>query len=142
MRLRALATATTIAIGLVLGAAAPAGATNCPDGSTCLWADQDYMTQGSTAKRLQFQYHIPNFGYWTYSGTNWTANNSASSASNMGRSQYVYLYAGLACTGPYFLLRIGTGDGNLHNSTGYAPGGFANVLSSGAFEDYRFACQD
>lgn len=138
--LRRVIAALAAGVTLLLAVPSPAEAVNCSSGYSCIWRDTSYVTDGSDSKKITFQAYIPNFGAWVYSGTSYSGANSASSASNTGVSERVYFYDSTSCTTFAFSLAIGTGDGNLSDSSGYAPAGWNNRLESGAFDSLRSSC--
>ncbi len=130
-----------IAVGSMVVVVAPtASATDCAAGDSCFWRDIGYDTGGCTSCRISFAGKKENFGNSTYPGTTSSGANSASSVSNEGLYERSYWYGQTSCTDPAFSLAINTGDGDLTNSTGHAPGGWNNQLESGAFDSYRASC--
>jgi hypothetical protein len=87
---------TVLTVGAVSTVAVPANAamSDCPSGYTCLWADTDFQTEGSGAKKISFARYIPDLSLWSYSGSPVNGANTASSVFNNGNVDNVYLYAG------------------------------------------------
>ncbi|MDQ3951737.1 MAG: hypothetical protein M3279_02055 [Actinomycetota bacterium] len=132
--------AAVIAVGSIVVVVPPASATNCASGKSCFWRDIGYQTGGDTSSRISFEFYIPNFGSWTYPGTSSSGANSASSVSNEGNFERSYWYGQTSCNDFAFSLGVNTGDGDLTDSSGHAPGGWNNQLESGAFYSYRSSC--
>lgn len=111
----------------------------CSSGRACLWEDAGYNTNGNTLGSYSFQFFDSTFHNNTYAGTSITVADMASSVWNQGNSQTVYFYLHVGCDGPplFTIPPLGNGDGNLNNGTGYAPAGFNDALSSGAFSGYQ-----
>lgn len=128
-------------VGLAAGIS-PAAATDCASGGACIWRDTSYMTGGSTAGRVRFAGYIPNYTLWNYNGTSSNAGSTATSASNEGVSQTATFWKQVKCGGvSSFSLAINTGDGNLGDSSGFAPGGFNDSLLSGSFSGAVASCR-
>jgi hypothetical protein len=139
MHKRRMISALTVSATLVLGGvalAAPASATDCPSGYTCIWGDSGYKTGTKTSAYVGFQNYIANFTAYNYAGTSINANDSASSVSNNGTSSTVYLYKNANKSSLAFSLARGTGDGDLSDSSGYAPAGYNDELSSGYYSAF------
>lgn len=81
------------AAALTSAAPAFAGTSDCPTSYLCIWKDAHYVTAGAGSHLVKFQQYIPNYGTWDYSGTNYDANNSATSIYNHGVSETAYMYA-------------------------------------------------
>jgi hypothetical protein len=137
-----LTTAATAALVLTGAAfaAGPAAATDCAVGRTCLWADPNYATSGHTLWSISFEQYIPDLRLHHFPGTGQNGNDSVTSVSNQGRLETVLLYQDLHCSGYSFVLAKGTGDGNLSDSAGHAPGGYDDFLTSARFASFRAAC--
>lgn len=128
-------------VGVVLGgfvAAAPANAdtTGCPSGYSCIWADQNYLTSGSSTHYRKFQQWMADYHAYNYEGTSQNSADSATSVYNNGNYEKARFFDDWHGYGSYFELPIKTGDAHLNDSTGAAPGGHDNKLSSGLFQSY------
>jgi hypothetical protein len=130
------ALAAILCVGLVMTGPASAD-TTCPSGKSCLWQDSGFVTNNLTHNRLQFEFYIPQFSEWNYSGTNIHAENSASSVHNNGNVESAFFYTGNYEGGAVFQLPRGETEGDLSNDTGWAPSGFNDDLQSGYFSSYR-----
>lgn len=143
--LRVAAAAFVALVGSVgLAGAASAAAGDCPSTYACIWRDANYVTgTSSTAGAAHVKFHSchHDFRLSTYAGTSINANDSASSASNRGTQSSATFYVDNLYTGTSFTLAKGTGDGNLSDSSGNAPGGFNDKLSSGKFVTMGAACR-
>lgn len=105
---------------------------HCPNGATCLWRDTSAETNGNGAAHVSFQRYIPNLGQWKHKGTNYSANDSATSFFNNGQARppysNVYLFKGANGSGPswkvnkgeyYWNLALQTATWNDTISSGY-----------------------
>jgi hypothetical protein len=138
---------TLVASGALLAggvALAPAAsANNCPSGNACIWQDPNFVTNGNANAYVKDALYIPVYGSWNYAGTASNAGDSASSVTNVGNFETATFWISPNCpvgTGNFSLV-IQSGDGDLTNSTGQAPGGFDNKLSSTAFSSYVSSCR-
>jgi hypothetical protein len=141
-KVAAAATALLVAtLGTVATATtASAASSDCPVGYSCLWGSTGYRTDGVEDRLFKFYECQYNLGWVNYSGGT-SANNSASSVSNRGNHNSARYYVDAAYAGPSFVLDKGTGDGNLGDASGNAPGGFNDALSSGKFASASATCQ-
>lgn len=130
-----LGLAVAVAAPLLAAAPANAAASDCSSGYTCIWRDSSYQTNGSGTSRVQFQYYIPDYSTWSYSGTTINAGNNAISVYNNGNTDRVRIFDGANKGGSYFQLATKTGDGNISNSSGYIQG-ISWRPNSGYFETY------
>ena len=130
----ALAAAGGCALSAVPANAAPA---YCTAGSACTWGDVGYSTSGNTAASIKFTRYIPNYAEWTYAGTQVNGAETASSIWNNGNAEAAFFYKNPNKSGASFRLAKGTGDSNMHDSSGAVPGGFQDTLSSGYFASFN-----
>lgn|GEM_PF-4055576 len=105
-----------------------------------MWADPDYRTSGNTLWNIPFEWYIPDMRSHAYPGTGKSGDDSASSVSNTGNLETAFFFKDLRCTGYSFLIAKGTGDGNLSDSAGLAPGGFDDSITSARFASFISAC--
>lgn len=120
---------------------ASAAAGDCPSTYACIWRDANYVTNGSGVKHVKFFACHHDFRVSSYAGTTINANDSASSVSNRGTQASATFYVDNLYKGTSFTLAKGTGDGNLSDSSGHAPGGFNDKLSSGKFTTLGTGCR-
>jgi hypothetical protein len=140
--LRVAAAALVALVGSVgLAGAASAAAGDCPSAYACTWRDANYVTGTSGAAHVKFHSCHHDFRLSTYAGTSINANDSASSVSNRGTQSSATFYVDNLYTGTSFTLAKGTGDGNLSDASGNAPGGFNDRLSSAKFVTFGAACR-
>ena len=132
--------ALLLAISALMALAPAASAAPCAAGGSCIWRDEQFMTNGDTSKKVRFEARIPNFGNWTYAGTSLSAANSATSVTNEGIYERVYYYTNTSCGTFAFSLAVNTGDQHLNDSSGNVPGGYNNTVESGAFHSYVSGC--
>ena len=107
--------ALVMAAGGLASTTAPAfaGTADCPSGHLCTWGDADFQTSSKGAALVKFQYYIPDYGSWTYAGTNLSGANSASSIYNHGTSETAYMYANTNKSGLLFSIPKGNTNNNL-----------------------------
>lgn len=136
-------TVSLVAILTSLGAAgaASAAASDCPSGYACIWGDQNYLTRGAGGAYVPFYECHHNFALSTFAGTGINADNKATSVTNRGNINSASFYRDTYYGGAAFTLAKGTGDGHLNDSTGNAPGGFDDALSSGKFSGVGTGCR-
>ncbi len=140
--LRVAAAAFIALVGSVgLAGAASAAAGDCPSTYACIWRDANYVTGTSGTAHVKFHSCHHDFRLSNYAGTTINANDSASSVSNRGTVSSASFYLDTLYAGPSFTLAKGTGDGNLSDSSGNAPGGFNDKLSSAKFVSFGAACR-
>ncbi|WP_369408638.1 peptidase inhibitor family I36 protein [Cellulomonas triticagri] len=119
---------------------ASAAASDCPSTYACTWRDANYQTNGSGTALVKFFACHHDFRVSNYTGMS-NANDSASSVSNRGTQSSATFYVDNLYKGASFTLAKGTGDGNLSDSSGHAPGGFNDKLSSAKFSGYGTDCR-
>lgn len=126
-------------VALALGAGAtvstPASAAigdYCASGYACIWGDTDYRTDSRADWEVRFQYEIFNYGSYYYMPF-FYAHDNATSVYNNGNLQSATFFKDINQAGPNFTLAKKTGDWNLSDSSGSAPGGFQDELDSGCF---------
>ncbi|MBF0817631.1 hypothetical protein E4U02_14585 [Microbacterium paludicola] len=110
--------ASLLAANLLLAAPANAAPANCPSGTTCLWEDPNYLTNGSSARLQWYRYSIANFRNYTYQGTSINLANTVTSVYNNGNTDASFLFTGPNKGGDGFILYVGTGKtqvGSLFN---------------------------
>jgi len=118
------------------GTVASAAISDCPAGYSCLWEDSNYKTNGYDWDSANFQLYHTNFRYWDGFYSHPHVNDKVSSLYNNGRVSTAWYYVNSGFSGSFFLLARGSGDGDLGNSIGNAPGGFNDELSSACFSDW------
>lgn len=140
--MRVAAAALVALLGSVgLAGTASAAAGDCPSAYACLWGDANYQTKGIGTAHVKFHSCHHDLRLSTYAGTTINANDSASSVSNRGIQSSASFYPDILYAGPPFTLAKGTGDGNLSDSSGNAPGGFNDKLSSAKFTTMGAGCR-
>ena len=141
-RLTRLVAALLVALLTMTGTAvsASAAAGDCPVGNACIWGDQNYMTGGVGTAYVKFYECHHSFTASKFKGTNTNANDKATSVSNRGTTEHAAFYPHELYRGTPFTLSKGTGDGRLNDSTGNAPGGYDDILSSGKFASAKTSC--
>lgn len=139
---RVAVTALVALLGsLGLAGTASAAAGHCPSGYTCLRGDSNYETKGVGTALVRFHSCHHDLRLSTYASTTINANDSASSVSNNGTQSAATFYIDILYAGSSFTLAKGTGDGNLSGSSGNAPGGYNDRLSSAKFVTMGAACR-
>ena len=134
--------ASALALGGSVGLAgsAVAATSDCPVGYACQWRDTGYRSGTAEAAYFSFYECQYDFSVRTYGGV-LSGNMSVTSISNRGRYDRVYYYVSESYHAPIaFSLAIGTGDGNLGDSSGHAPAGFNDRLDSGRFAGTSLDC--
>lgn len=64
----------------------PMAASDCATGYFCIWRDTFYKTDGKDTAYVRAYRYIPNYALWSYSGTSFNANDSATSFKNASGS--------------------------------------------------------
>ncbi len=142
-KIMGLVTAGLLALGGSVGLAVPATAatSDCPVGYSCQWRDTGYRSGTVEAGHFSFYQCQHKFSLRTFAGVGGNGDNSVTSVSNRGRSNTAFYFLDERYNGPQFWLYKGTGDGNLSDSVGNAPGGFNDNLSSGYFDSALTGCE-
>lgn len=124
------AAAVIVAATSLLAAPAQAATSNCPSGAACIWKDLSWQTNGIDAAYVGFQMYIPNYTSWTYNGTAYGANDTATSLYNNGNMSTVTWYRDANKGGWGMSWSIKTGDPDLRDN------GANDAISSGYFAGY------
>lgn len=124
---------TALGIGGAVASPASAATSNCASGYFCIWEDHDYQTNGSGSALVRFEFYIPNYGLWNYSGTSLNAANSASSLYNHSSGgNRVRIFTETNQNGAGYWIGPGSVRNNL--ATSIAPSGFNDDIESAYFE--------
>lgn len=135
--------ASVLALGASVGLAgsATAATADCPVGYSCQWRDTGYRSGTVEAGHFSFYQCQHDFSLRAFAGVGGNGDNSVTSVSNRGRTNTAFYFLDAGYNGPQFWLYKGTGDGNLSDSVGNAPGGFNDNLSSGQFDSAPIGCK-
>lgn len=132
--------ASALLVSGVVVAMPASASTTCPDGYSCIWRDTGYLTNGNGASYVKDFYNIPHYVNWSYAGTSFNANDSATSVYNNGIGT-AYFYVNGGCSGGFASLAGGTGDADLNNNVGAIPTSvYQDAFSSTAFAGYVSTC--
>lgn len=133
----------TLIVAMMLGALASlaspgiaAGTTRagCSSGNACVWADANWVTNGSTSGRKDFTTWDGSFHNENYVGTAINAGDSATSGWNSGTMQSVTFYLDAGCAGTPVTLAVNGSGVSTFGAT------FNNEISSGAFSAFISSC--
>lgn len=132
---QAAAAALLVGGGVVLASPAQAASSHCSVGYFCIWRDKDFQTDGVGTSLKSIYYSLANYAGSYYSGTSFSANDSASSFWNRsGTSQSVYIYKYADAGGVSFKVPAGSGRNNL--ATSLDPALWNDTISSAYFQAY------
>jgi hypothetical protein len=96
----AIAVAATIGGGGVIAAAPASASSACPAGYACAWQHADYNTGYTNAKKVSYQYGIPDMRDYGF-------NDMASSLKNSGRTMNAVWYTDIKYGGTSWTLTRG-----------------------------------